>query len=620
MKLKTNVKALPWSGRLKMAIQCRTLKMAVVLVMSVLIVGRGSAWAQPHARLVYHNGPVLNSFQIFPLYYGNWNSAEITAQQNYLIGLAGYLSGQGAPPSQQSMMRQYGVGFATVGPQVTANPTATPTTLKKEDIITIIHANQNGGKLPPYNLHTLIMVFPAAGFKLDNCTGCGYHDAESASAFWAVVPHDVGPTLALVTAHEVFEAAADPAINVANGWDEAVDGCTSIVNLSFGAIPGAADNSQGGTCSTTGFTSFVQAFDLVSPQAPEGAPIAAVSRGLDKLDVFLTDSSGAVRSAAWEPDFPDWWHGWWWINGGLGAPGAAVTAVSRSANKLDIFAVGQDGRVWTAAWEPDFTDGWHGWWPIGNIRVPARAAINVVSRSTDKLDIFVADVNGVVQTAAWEPDFTDGWHGWWPIGNIQVPPGAPVNAVSRSTDKLDIFVTDVNGVIQTAAWEPNFSSWHGWWPINGGQSKPGGAVTAVSRSTDKLDVFVVGLDGHVWTAAWEPDFGAWHGWWTVGSILAPVGAPVNVASRSTEKLDIFVADNNGAIQTAAWQPGFSGWHGWWSLNGGQAVPGAPVGVVSRSTDKLDVFVVGPDGRAYTAAWEPDFTSWHGWWQMTSLRQ
>jgi len=418
----------------------------------------------------------------------------------------------------------------------------------------------------------------------------------------------------------VFEAAADPAINVANGWDEAVDGCTSIVNLSFGAIPGAADNSQGGTCSTTGFTSFVQAFDLVSPQAPEGAPIAAVSRGLDKLDVFLADSSGAVRSAAWEPDFPDWWHGWWWINGGLGAPGAAVTAVSRSANKLDIFAVGQDGRVWTAAWEPDFTDGWHGWWPIGNIRVPARAAINVVSRSTDKLDIFVADVNGVVQTAAWEPDFTDGWHGWWPIGNIQVPPGAPVNAVSRSTDKLDIFVTDVNGVIQTAAWEPNFSSWHGWWPINGGQSKPGGAVTAVSRSTDKLDVFVVGLDGHVWTAAWEPDFGAWHGWWTVGSILAPVGAPVNVASRNTDKLDIFVADNNGAIQTAAWQPGFSGWHGWWSLNGGQAVPGAPVGVVSRSTDKLDVFVVGTDGRVYTAAWEPGFTSWHGWWQMTSLRR
>ena len=46
-------------------------------------------------------------------------------------------------------------------------------------------------------------------------------------------------------------------------------------------------------------------------------------------------------------------------------PGAPVTAVSRSTDKLDVFVVGTDGRVWTAAWEPGFTDWWHGWWPIG---------------------------------------------------------------------------------------------------------------------------------------------------------------------------------------------------------------------------------------------------------------
>ncbi|HEV2260605.1 MAG TPA: hypothetical protein VGS06_46465 [Streptosporangiaceae bacterium] len=31
---------------------------------------------------------------------------------------------------------------------------------------------------------------------------------------------------------------------------------------------------------------------------------------------------------------------------------------------LDIFAVGTDHGIYTAAWEPDFTDGWHGWWRI----------------------------------------------------------------------------------------------------------------------------------------------------------------------------------------------------------------------------------------------------------------
>ena len=101
--------------------------------------------------------------------------------------------------------------------------------------------------------------------------------------------------------------------------------------------------------------------------------------------------------------------------GGRAAPGAPVTAVSRSLDKLDVFVVGADGGIWTAAWEPDFTDWWHGWWRIGSVAAPQGAFVGAVSRSTDKLDIFVTDSNGVIQTAAWEPDFTDGWHGWWEL-------------------------------------------------------------------------------------------------------------------------------------------------------------------------------------------------------------
>ena len=43
-------------------------------------------------------------------------------------------------------------------------------------------------------------------------------------------------------------------------------------------------------------------------------------------------------------------------------------------------------------------------------------------------------------TAAWEPAFTDWWHGWWETERRARGPGAPVTAVSRSTDKLDVFV------------------------------------------------------------------------------------------------------------------------------------------------------------------------------------
>jgi hypothetical protein len=358
---------------------------------------------------------------------------------------------------------------------------------------------------------------------------------------------------------------------------------------------------------------------LASPVVPSRAEVNVVVRSTDHLDVFLCDVNGAVMSAAWEPDFADGWHGWWQINGGVGGAGAPVHGVSRSADKLDIFVVGTDNRAYTAAWEPDFADGWHGWWNLlGGVGSPG-GHITAVSRSLDHLDVFMVGTDGGVYTAAWEPDFADGWHGWWRIGSLVAPQGAPVHCVSRSTDKLDIFVTDINGNVMTAAWEPDFADgWHGWWQINGGQAAPGAAVTAVSRSTDKLDVFVTGDDGGIYTAAWEPDFAdGWHGWWRIGGTAAPQGAPVHCVSRSTDKLDIFVTDINGNTMTAAWEPDFAdGWHGWWQINGGQATPGAPITCASRSTDHLDVFVVGLDNRVYTAAWEPDFADgWHGWWRM-----
>jgi hypothetical protein len=252
---------------------------------------------------------------------------------------------------------------------------------------------------------------------------------------------------------------------------------------------------------------------LVGFRAPARAQVSAVTRGRDQLDIFLTDVDGRVMSAAWQPGFTSW-HGWWHINGGRATAGAPVHGVTRSRNKLDIFVTGTDNHTYTAAWQPEFTDGWHGWWNLrGGVAAPG-AHITAVSRSADKLDVFVVGTDGGVYTAAWQPEFSDGWHGWWRIGDLVVPQGSAVHAVSRSADKLDIFVTDVNGRVMSAAWQPGFTSWHGWWHIKGGRAAPGAPVTAVSRSADKLDVFVVGTDNRVYTAAWQPEFSdGWHGWW-----------------------------------------------------------------------------------------------------------
>ena len=156
--------------------------------------------------------------------------------------------------------------------------------------------------------------------------------------------------------------------------------------------------------STTGEVDICyRASALKSPRVPGHAEISVVTRSADHLDVFLTDVNGAILSAAWQPDFADWWHGWWWLNGGRAAAGAPVHAVSRSRDKLDIFVIGTDNRVYSAAWQPEFADGWHGWWQLlGGVAAPG-AHVTAVSRSADHLDIFVVGTDGGVYTAAWEP-------------------------------------------------------------------------------------------------------------------------------------------------------------------------------------------------------------------------
>jgi hypothetical protein len=351
---------------------------------------------------------------------------------------------------------------------------------------------------------------------------------------------------------------------------------------------------------------------LTSPRVPGLAEVNAVSRSTDKLDVFVTDDQGVILTAAWDPGFTDWWHGWWQINGGRSVAGAPVHAVSRSADKLDAFTTGTDGRVYTAAWAAPVTP-WGGWWALnGGIGAPG-AHVTVVSRGLDKLDAFVVGGDGHVYTAAWQPTFTDWWHGWSRIGDIVVPQGAAIHGVSRSVDHIDLFATDVNGVIWTAAWDP--AGWHGWWQLLGGRAAPGAPVIAVSRSVDKLDIFVVGTDGRAYTAAWQPSFTDWwHGWWQVGTAVFPQGASLHAVSRSNDLLDVFGTNTSGGVVTVGFTPA-TGWGSWFSINGGAAQPGAPVTVVSRSSNLLDAFVVGQDHRVWTAAWGPIPGSWQGWWAM-----
>jgi hypothetical protein len=319
---------------------------------------------------------------------------------------------------------------------------------------------------------------------------------------------------------------------------------------------------------------------LRSPRVPPSARISAVSRSAGKLDLFVVDEAGALVTAAWEPARAEWYM-WGPISSVSANPGAWVDAVCRSEDKLDVFFTDLNGQVQTAAWPAD-GPGWQRSSVSSRLRpgsgglpgIPAGAPVTAVIRRKDYIDIFVPDHFGHVHAAAWpEPHPAPGtegahWAGWWPTLLFSQPLN-PAGGVSRSLDKLDLFATNDRGEIFNAAWQPSFSEWHVSRiedRLAPGSLRPkvdrGATVTAVSRLPDHLDIFVIDTGGLVWTAAWEPGFTHWSGWWSLG-IRGVSGKAANAVSRSGDgkTLDVFVTDESGAVHTASWRSD-SGWQSW----------------------------------------------------------
>lgn len=139
-----------------------------------------------------------------------------------------------------------------------------------------------------------------------------------------------------------------------------------------------------------------------------------IAPSLGRLDAFVAGQDGKVYTAAWDKKVSNaHWRGWWKVqNGSIPAEGH-VSAVSRDANKLDIFIVSTDGGIYTAAWDANFSNGqWRGWWAIQNGKAKD-GGIAAVARHANQLDVFAIGLDQSVWTAAWNAGVANGqWKGW----------------------------------------------------------------------------------------------------------------------------------------------------------------------------------------------------------------
>ena len=335
--------------------------------------------------------------------------------------------------------------------------------------------------------------------------------------------------------------------------------------------------------------------------------VTAIARMPEQLDVFWVGEDGRVYSSWWHQGLP--WSGAFPI-GGFFPAGAPIAAVARTPDHLDLFVVGNDGRVYTSWWHEG--QPWSGvndnWLPIGGF-FPAGCSIAALARTQDHLDVFVIGNDGRVYTSWWHEG--QNWSGindnWLSLGGV-FPSTAAVSAIARRPDQLDVFITGNDGRVYTSWWHEgqNWSGINDNWLSLGGFFPAGNPISVAARVPEQLDVFITGNDGRVYTSWWNPVSG-WSGigdnWLPIGGFF-PVNAPVAALNRGPDHLDLFVVGNDGRVYTSWWHQGeaWSGGNDNWLPIGGFFPPATTVAALSRIPDHLDVFVTGNDKRIYSSFW------------------
>ena len=117
---------------------------------------------------------------------------------------------------------------------------------------------------------------------------------------------------------------------------------------------------------------------------------------------------------------------------------------------------------------------------------------------------------------------------------------------------------------------------NGNWRNIGGVFPPGAPVAALSRNPNQMDLFICGNDGRVYTSFWTAGQD-WSGlndkWRDIGGVFPP-GAPVAALSRNPNQMDLFICGNDGRVYTSFWTAGqdWSGLNDKWRNVGGAPLP------------------------------------------------
>jgi hypothetical protein len=321
--------------------------------------------------------------------------------------------------------------------------------------------------------------------------------------------------------------------------------------------------------------------------APANAPVAAISRTPDHLDAFYVGNHGEILNTSFS--LPLWTSAW--VTNPLNStwqratPGATIAAVSSAPGQIDVVFAGTDHNL---QWSHSLAQstGENSW---GSPRratsdgsVPTGAHVSVVARKADQLDAFFIGSDGKLHTS-YCYNFgrvgpgscnEDSWISYTTntAADCLAPPGAPLTAVARTPENLDVFWVSRAGALCTAYWNRDvaFTSYRITAP---GTTVVGSKLAAVARTPDNLDVTLVVRNpggpstvADLYVARWHTGASAWA-WEHAGPIYggrAVAGQTVAITARRPDVIDLFTLGVNlftGATtsQSTAYWSTSTGW-------------------------------------------------------------
>ena len=284
----------------------------------------------------------------------------------------------------------------------------------------------------------------------------------------------------------------------------------------------------------------------------KGPPLA-ISWGPDRNDIFAVGRDNqlwhkALIGSTWDPS-PSEWHN---LGGNLSSK-YPLAAASRGVDRLDVFGVREENDGGKSLWHKS----WNGssWLPseLGFEQLTGRfsTAPAVVSRLPDELSLFIVDRQKNLLHR--HLDRKNKWNQWDKQGN-QLR-SAPV-AVSRESGRFDVFGVNFDGTLHHLAYGDG--KWSEW------ENLGGAFVDTVSIAVVSIfNTVLVGqnADGcYYWKGLWVGS-PAGREWSRKGGSFA---SPPAIASDAEWRVDYFGIGLDGALlhqryDDGHWVPSFDGW-------------------------------------------------------------